>query len=390
MKNIQRNAYLDQITAQFEVHRIVALIGPRQCGKTTLAQSIKANELSFPALNYFDLERRVDVTRLQEPELALAPLKGLIIIDEIQRMPELFTILRHVHDFDLDKRFLILGSASKELLRQISESLAGRIGYIEITPFGAKEVSDLDLLWLRGGYPRSFLAKTEEIGYRWREDYMRTYIEQDLPVLGVSSAPEGIRRFWMMLTGYHGQIFNSSEISVSLGISHPTAKYYLDILTKTFMVRQLQPWFENILKRQVKRPKVYIRDSGLFHTLLQLYDKKDLLMSPKLGASWEGFALEQILSTLQVESHHCYFWAIHAQAELDLLIFYKGKRLGFEFKYQDAPAMTKSIAVALECLKLDQVFIIYPGEVEYLVNDKVKVLGLSFFIEQWMQGQISY
>jgi predicted AAA+ superfamily ATPase len=377
MVKVFRKTYLDQISAQFRVHRIVALIGPRQCGKTTLAEQLKSKETHFDPANYFDLERRRDIERLKEVELAIAPLEGLIIIDEVQRMPELFASLRYIHDHFPKKRFLLLGSASKELLHQTSESLAGRIGYIEVTPFLGSEVHEYDTLWLRGGYPRSFLADTDWISYQWREDYIRTYLEQDLPALGIASTSEGIYRFWMMLTGYHGQIFNSSEIGKNLGISHVTAKHYLDVLTKTFMIRQMQPWYENIQKRQVKNPKIYIRDSGLLHTLLHISQKSELILSPKLGASWEGFALEQVLSTIPVEAHACYFWSTHNKTELDCLIFYKGKRLGFEFKYKDAPTLTKSMYIVMQDLKLDHLFIVYPGQIEYLLDKKITVLNLE-------------
>lgn len=379
---ITRFSYLHTIKQRYNVVRIVALIGPRQCGKTTIARQF----VNPQSPNYFDLESSVDRERLSEPDVALTPLKGLIVIDEVQRIPELFPILRYIHDRDPDKQFLILGSASRQLLRQSSESLAGRISYIEVTPFQAKEVPLLKPLWLRGGFPPSYLAHTEEDSFQWRKDYIRTYLEQDIPSLGFQILPENLRRFWMMLAHYHGQLFNSSELGVSLGISHTTARSYLDILSRTFMVRVLQPWYENLSKRQVKMPKIYFRDSGLFHCLMQLENQDTLLRSPKLGASWEGFALDQVIMSLGVDAEDCYFWSTHNQAELDLLIFKSGKRLGFEFKYQDAPKLTPSLKIAMEDLKLDKITVIYPGQKDYPLDKNIHVRGLEGYVTRLDTG----
>jgi predicted AAA+ superfamily ATPase len=378
---MERKFFLEQISAQFLVNRIVALLGPRQCGKTTIAKQYISTRPEFQKANYFDLENPVDLKRLESPVTAIEPLEGIIVIDEVQRRPDLFATLRYIHDEQPNKKFLILGSASRDLIRQSSETLAGRISYIEVTPFLATEISDKrDQLWYKGGFPRSFLAPNEDISYEWRREYVKTYIEQDIPAFGVNISSENLRRFWMMLAHYHGQIFNGLEIANSLRISSPTAKSYLDLLAATFMVRILKPWFSNIKKRQVKLPKIYIRDSGMFHYLMDIKNKETLLTSPKLGASWEGFALEQIIQKLRVDQNDCYFWSTHNKAELDLLVTKGDKKIGFEFKYQDAPKLTTSMKIAMEDLKLNQLNVIYPGSVPYNLMDKVLVIGLEEFL----------
>jgi predicted AAA+ superfamily ATPase len=312
---------------------------------------------------------------------ALGPLEGLIIMDEIQRRPDLFPTLRYIHDEHPTKKFLILGSASKDLIRQSSESLAGRISYIEVTPFLALEMLlEQKLLWNRGSFPRSCLALNDQSSYNWRHDYVKTYVEQDIPAFGINISPETLRRFWFMIAHYHGQIFNGLEISKSLMISSPTARSYLDLLSATFMVRILKPWFANIKKRQIKTPKIYIRDSGMFHYLMDIRDSASLLTSPKIGASWEGFALEQIIQKLRADPNDCYFWGTHNQAELDLLIVKGDKKIGFEFKYQDAPKLTPSMKIAFEDLRLNQLTVIYPGSIAYSLTDNIRVIGLEEFL----------
>lgn len=379
---MERNSYLYKISLGFASHPIVALIGPRQCGKTTLARIYAVKESEMPIENYFDLEDIADLTRLQNPHQALSRLKGLIIIDEIQRVPELFPALRVLVDKEnSEQHFLILGSASRELIHQSSESLAGRIFYIELTPFTLTETNNMDRLWLRGGFPRSYLANDDQTSYVWRKSYIRTFLEQDIPSFGFSIEPLKLHRFWMMLAHYHGQICHPSELGRSLDMSHVKARQYLDILTYTLMIRQLNPWFENISKRQVKSPKIYFRDSGIFHTLLDIEKMGDLIRHPKLGASWEGMALEEVIRFHQVNPMECYFWSTHSQAELDLLLFLKGKRVGFEFKFSDAPKLTKSMQIAMHDLQLEQLFVIYPGKHQYLLADNIIVCSLEQYIE---------
>lgn len=377
-----RTAYLNKIAAAFEVTPIVVILGPRQCGKTTLARQYVSQRQKVFDENYFDLEDPDDLMRLENPKLMLSGLQGLITLDEIQRVPEIFPILRVLVDKNRKQQYLILGSASKELIQQSSESLAGRISYVELTPFSLGEVDNEKQLWLRGGFPLSYLAKKEEISYSWRKEYIRTYLEQDIQMMGIQVSADKLRRFWMMLLHYHANIFNASEIGRSLNISHVTAKNYVDILSHTFMIRELKPWFENISKRQIKSPKIYFRDSGIMHTLMGIKTDKELLVNPKLGASWEGFALEEIARYMQADPSDCYFWATQGNAELDLLIVREGKRYGFEFKFSDLPKMTKSMHSALEDLNLDELTVIYPGDKSYRPHEKVLVCGLKEYINR--------
>lgn len=378
---MKRPVYLERIRQAFKAHPIVALLGPRQCGKTTLARMYADQDHSLPPENYFDLEDLNDIERLKSPQTALEGLKGLIVIDEVQRRPELFQTLRVLVDRpNQNQRFLILGSASRELLVQSSETLTGRIQTIELTPFCYSEVQSLEQLWKRGGFPRSFLAEDDSSSRIWRQSYLKTFIEQDIPSFGIKVAPEQLRRFWMMLTHYHGSIYNASEIGRSINLSYKTIRHYTNILTNTLMVRQLQPWHENISKRQVKSPKIYFRDSGLFHTLLNIKSESSLLTHPKLGASWEGFAVEEIIRHLNVDQWDCFFWATQASAELDLLVFKNEERLGFEFKYTDSPKTTKSMRIALEDLKLDRLTIVYPGKKSFQIDEKIYASGLENYL----------
>ncbi len=375
-----RQFFLNKIERAFQVTNVVAILGPRQCGKTTAAKQYIENHAPFPKQNYFDLENYRDLERLSDPLLSLSSLLGLIVIDEIQKAPDLFETLRVLVDNkELNQRYLILGSASRDLIAQSSETLAGRITYLELTPFMFDEIHEMEKLWIRGGYPLSILGSSDEISVNWRKGYIKTFLERDIPALGINIPAEQLRRFWMMLAHYHGNLFNASELGRSLGLSHTTMKEYVDILTGTFMVRQLQPWYENIGKRQVKTPKIYIRDSGIFHTLIGMNNHSDLLVNPKLGASWEGFALEQIIFHLDAEQEECYFWATHQQAELDLLIIKNGKRLGFEIKYSAAPKLTKSMQIAREDLNLDSITVVYPGDIEYPIAKDVFVRPLKSF-----------
>jgi predicted AAA+ superfamily ATPase len=375
---MERTRFSQLIDQYFLTHPVVALLGPRQCGKTTLARKYAAN---IPPGQYFDLEDAVDIQRLDSPKLALGGREGLIVIDEIQRRPALFPALRVLIDKpEKNQRYLILSSASRELIQQSSETLAGRIAYIELTPFSYTETREWETLWLRGGFPKSYLANSALESAQWREFYITTFLEQDIPNLGIQIPPVTLRRFWIMLSHYHGNIFNASELARSFGISDTTVRRYLDILTGTFMIRQLLPWRENIKKRQVKSPKIYFRDSGLLHAFLDIENKDDLMKHPKLGASWEGFALEETIRMLSAKPHECFFWASHSGAELDLLIVQKGKKLGFEFKYTDAPKLTKSMQISLEDLKLDKLTVIYPGKVDYTLTEKVEVKSFEHLI----------
>lgn len=374
---MDRTHTLTRLIQKFKVHRIVALLGPRQCGKTTLAKSYCQTEDGFVRRNYFDLENPNDLARLNDPYNTLNDLNGLIVIDEVQRAPELFPILRVLHDDDPAKRFLVLGSASKHLLHQSSESLTGRIHYEEITPFCYTEVREWKNLLFRGGFPRSYLAETDEESLQWREDYVRTLLEQDVPNLGFRIPATHLRRFWMMLANCHGQIFNAHEIGQSLDLSAPAMRRYLDLLNDMLMVRILQPWHANIGKRQVKSPKSYIRDSGIFHYLTHLNDRDALALSPKRGASFEGFVLEEIIRTTHAKPEDCFFWRTHAGAELDLLLLIGDKKIGFEIKMTDKPAMTKSMQAALNDCELDHLYLVHPGDVSWPLGDKMTALCLS-------------
>jgi len=374
---IKRYKFLQLIENHFKIHKVCALLGPRQCGKTTLSQEF-ASLKEIPRINIFDLEDYSDLERLADPLLALSDLEGFVIIDEIQYKPNLFSTIRVLAD-KKNIKFLVLGSASKDLIKQSSETLAGRIGYIELTPLVLSESQSLDIdnLWVRGGFPLSYLADNDELSFLWRQNYVKTFLERDVPRLGFSIPTMQLRRFWMILCHYHGGIFNASELGKSLGVSHHTAKNYLDILEGTFMVRVLQPWHENLKKRQVKTPKIYFRDSGIYHVLLGLNSYESMAISPKIGSSWEGFALEQVINHYNAESEECYFWSTHGVAEIDLVIIKDGKRVGFEFKYSSTPKITKSIEIALNDLKLDQVKIIFPGDKTYKLSEKIEAIGLK-------------
>jgi uncharacterized protein len=348
--------------------RVVALVGPRQAGKTTIARTIV--ESGSP--NYFDLESPLDAARLVEPMTALAPLRGTVVIDEVQRRPDLFPVLRVLVDRSpLPARFLVLGSASPGLLRQSSESLAGRLEVIETAGFVLGEVGTdaLERHWRRGGLPRSYLARSDAESWTWRDQFVRTFLERDLPQLGVGIAAPTLLRFWTMIAHYHGQVWSHAEPARTLGVSEPTIRRYLDALTGVFMVRQLQPWHENLGKRQIKSPKVYVRDSGLVHQLLGIRTAADLQRHPKMGASWEGYLVEQVLATLAPDE--AYFWGTHGGAELDLLLFKSGRRYGIEVKRTDAPRRTPSMASALADLGLEALAVIYPGDRRFEIDRRI-------------------
>jgi predicted AAA+ superfamily ATPase len=368
---IARPNALERIARSFQIHSIVALLGPRQCGKTTIARMIEAQE----PCTYFDLENPVDIRRLSVSMRALETLSGLVVIDEVQRRPDLFEVLRVLVDRPQNPaKFLLLGSASLQLIKGTSESLAGRIGFVDLGGFDLSEIgnSRRDRLWIRGGFPRSFLAIDNGASSEWREDFTRTFLERDIPQLGITIPAETLRRFWTMVAHYHGQVWNAAEFARSLGTSQITARRYLDILAGAYMVRALPPWFENLKKRQVKAPKIYIRDSGILHSLLQTDSLANLQGHPKIGASWEGFALEHVVGCFRTRD--AYFWATHAGAELDLLVMIEGKRYGFEFKYADAPGRSRSMHIALQDLDLDHLWVVYPGRQEYELHDHITVI----------------
>jgi predicted AAA+ superfamily ATPase len=369
--DLMQRLYFAQVQEALRRSRIVVLTGPRQCGKTTLAREF----VSEDSLNYFDLEDPRSAARLAEPMSVLELLNGLVVIDEIQRMPQLFPILRVLADRKNARcRFLILGSVSPELMRNVSESLAGRTEAIELTPFTAAEVptNSWQQLWLRGGFPRSFLAKTDHDSFVWRSNYVETFLRRDLQLMGFNLSVEAIRRFWFMLSHWHGNIWNAAEPARSLGVNETTVRRYLDILTGLFLVRQLKPWHENLTKRQVKAPKIYFRDSGLLHYMLGIHNMRELSLHVKFGASWEGFILEQLI--WQHRQSQVFYWATHAGAELDLLVMHRNRRIGYEIKRADAPTLTPSMKVAFKDLRLDALFVVYPGRQAYPLAPGIQTL----------------
>ncbi len=366
-------AAIERLLRQFPV---VGVIGARQVGKTTLARQI-ADRWRGPAA-HFDLEDARDLARLAEPALALGSLQGLVVLDEIHRRPELFPLLRVLADRPRVKtRFLVLGSATPELLRQSSETLAGRIGYYELPGLSLQEVGAeaLDRLWLRGGFPRAYLARSAAESTAWRTNFIRTFLERDLPGFGVRTSPTTMGRFWSMLAHYHGQVLNGSELGRALGVADTTVRHYLDVLCDTFVVRQLTPWHANIGKRQIKAPKVYVADSGLLHTLLGLSSRNDVDRHPKLGASWEGFILESLIGHLGIDRRELFFWGTHAGAELDLLRVHRGRRRGFEIKRTSTPKVTPSMRTAVEDLKLDRLDVIHAGDHTFPLGPKIRAVA---------------
>jgi predicted AAA+ superfamily ATPase len=381
MNLIDRKTDRATLAKLMSVFAVTAILGPRQCGKTTLARTLVAD-------SYFDLENPQDLARLEQPQLALEDLTGLIVIDEIQRLPDLFPLLRYLVDQGENRKFVILGSASRDLIRQSSESLAGRIAYFQLGGFRLSDIDpgDVKALWQRGGLPRSFLAASDNESLLWRNQYVTTFLERDIPQLGITIPARTLRRFWTMLSHYHGQILNYAELGRSFGVSDMTVRKYCDILEGTFMVRILQPWSVNIGKRLVKRPKLYLRDSGLFHALLSIETPEQLHASPRLGASWEGFALDCVSRTLDKEDGGLYFWHTHAGAELDLFWQAEGRNWGVEFKYEDAPRLTRSMKTAVEDLELERLWVVYPGKAAYRLTEKVQVLPLADIRETWNYG----
>ena len=375
---IPRTAHLHTLTGLLQRHPVVAILGARQVGKTTLARQLMSGWRGSSTL--FDLENPDDRARLQEPMLTLQPLWGLVVLDEIQRTPEIFPVLRVLADRPgRPATFLVSGSASPELLRQTSESLAGRIVFHALGGFTLDEVGseNAERLWLRGGFPRSYLADSESHSREWRDGFIRTFLERDLPQLGFSIPSDTLRRFWTMVAHYHGQVWNGSEIARSLAIGEASVRRYVDLLSSALVVDPLQPWFENLSKRQVKAPRVFVSDSGLLHALLGIETAEDLTGHPKLGASWEGFGIRQLAAQLGLRPEECFFWATHAGAELDLLVVRGRKRWGFEIKRTSRPAMTKSISIAMHDLRLRNLTVIHAGSADFPLGEGVRAIPLQ-------------
>lgn len=375
---IRRHRHLQAVRSLLTRNPVVAILGARQVGKTTLAKETRLSGRGPAA--WFDLEDPAHLARLADPMLALRGLRGLVVIDEVQRLPGLFPVLRVLADRPgRPAKFLLLGSASPDLRRQGSESLAGRIANYVLPPLDLDEVghASLERLWIRGGFPRAFLARSEAASVEWRREFISAFLERDLPQLGFGLPAHTMRRFWTMLAHYHGQVWNASEFARSFGVADTTVRNYLDALSATYIARQLQPWHENLAKRQVKSPKVYLTDSGLLHSLLGIGSRKELESHPRLGASWEGFALEEVIRILGARPEECYFWATHAGAELDLLIVKGGKRLGFEFKRSEAPSLTPSMRIAFKDLKLDRLDVVHAGRETFPLAEKMRAIPLD-------------
>ncbi len=370
---VARRHHLRRLTLLLRESPVVALLGARQIGKSTLARQLVAARRG-PA-TWFDLENPADIARLADPGLELRPLRGLVVLDEVQRLPDLFPLLRVLADRPrTPARFLVLGSASPELLRQTSETLAGRVAFHQLDGFGLREVADLDRLWLRGAFPRSYLARSTAASRRWRDDFIRTFLERDLPALGNTVPSTTLRRFWTMLAHWHGQLWNGAEFGRAFGVAHTTVRRYLDLLTSVFVVQQLQPWHENVAKRQVRSPKVYIGDSGLLHALLGLGTREAVVSHPKVGASWEGFVVRQITHLLEAPADRCFHWSTHSGAEIDLLVLAGDRRYGFEVKRTEAPRLTASMRSALEALGLHRLDVVHAGERLYRLAPRVRAL----------------
>lgn len=368
---ITRDRQLNQLKQLIDFSPIVAILGPRQSGKTTLAKQVSAD-------HYFDLENPRDLARLEHAQTALEGLKGLVVIDEVQLRPDLFPLLRYLVDQESETRYLILGSASRDLIRQGNETLAGRIAFIHLSGFALDEVelNEWKQLWWRGGFPRAYLAPSDALANQWLEDYMSTFLERDIPQFGIQVPAATLRRFWIMLSHYHGNILNFSEMGRSLQVADTTIRHYVDILESTLMIRVLRPWFNNTSKRLVKRPKIYLNDSGLFHRLQSIDAMTFLESHPKLGASWEGFALNQLIQLSGLAEDRFFFWATQAGAEVDLFWQHNGKNYAAEFKYGDAPRRTKSMLAAQKELELDHLWVIYPGTESYPLDERITVLSI--------------
>ena len=380
MKRVARHDHLRRLASAVRRAPVVALLGPRQIGKSTLARHFAATRRG---VTWFDLEQPRDLARLDDPWTELERLRGLVVLDEIHRLPEVFPLLRVLADRPgTPARFLVLGSASPELLRQTSETLAGRVAFHDLEGFGLRDVHDMERLWLRGGFPRSYVARSSRDSRRWRDDFIRTFLERDLFEFGNTVPSTTMRRFWTMLAHWHGQLWNASEFARAFGVGHTTVGRYLDLLTSLFVVRQVRPWFENIRKRQVRSPKVYIADSGVLHALLDLNDREALVSHPKVGASWEGFVIQQIVHATGKRMEDYYHWSTYAGAELDLFVNFGGRCYGFEIKRTSAPRLTPSMRSALETLQLHRLYVIYPGDQQFRMAEDVIALPVSKLLDE--------
>ena len=372
---IAREHHLRRVRLLLREYPVVAILGARQVGKSTLARQLAARR---GPTHWFDLENPVDLARLADPGLELRALRGLVVLDEIHRLPDVFPLLRVLADRPrTPARFLVLSSASPALLKQTSETLAGRVAFHELDGFGLREISDWERLWLRGGFPLSYLARSEAASRRWRDGFIQTFLARDVPELGSLVPSTTLRRFWTMLAHWHGQIWNGAEFGRAFGVSHTTVRRYLDLLTSVFVARQLQPWHENISKRQVKSPKVYIGDSGILHALLGLANREDVVAHPKVGASWEGFVVSQIIHLLGAAPEQCFHWSTHSGAELDLLVLAGNRRYGFEVKRTEAPRLTASMRSAFETLRLDRLDVVHAGAERFALAKGIRALPAS-------------
>ena len=370
---VRRRGHLRRVALLLRERPVVALLGARQVGKSTLARQVAAAHRR-PA-TWFDLENPSDLARLTDPGIELRPLRGLVVLDEIQRLPDVFPLLRVLADRPrTPARFLVLGSASPDLLRQTSETLAGRVAFHELDGFGLREVDDVERLWLRGSFPRAYLARSESASRRWREGFIRTFLERDLPGLGGAVPSTTLRRFWTMLAHWHGQLWNGAEFGRAFGVAHTTVRRYLDLLTSVFVVRQLPPWHENVGKRQVRSPKVYVGDSGLLHTLLGLHTREALVSHPKVGASWEGFVIRQIIHLLAARPEQCFHWSTYSGAELDLLVVAGARRYGFEIKRTETPRLTSSMRSVVDTLNLERLDVVHAGAHRYSMAPRVRAV----------------
>ena len=370
---ISRTHHLRRLRLLLREFPVVALLGARQVGKSTLARQLAASRRG--SVTWFDLENPADLARLADPGLELRPLRGLVVLDEIQRLPDVFPLLRVLADRPrTPARFLVLGSASPELLQQTSETLAGRVAFHELDGFGLNEVGDLERLWLRGGFPLSYLARSAPASRRWRDGFIRTFLARDVPELGSLVPSAALRRFWTMLAHWHGQLWNGAEFGRAFGVSHTTIRRYLDLLTSVFMVRQLQPWHENIAKRQVRSPKIYLGDTGILHALLGLTTREEVVSHPKVGASWEWFVIQQTIHLLAAHPDQCFHWSTHSGAELDLLIVAGNRRYGFEVKRNEAPRLMPSMRSAFATLKLERLDVIHAGTERYQLAPGIRAL----------------
>ena len=375
-KSVAREDHIRQVRVLLDEFPVVAVLGARQVGKTTLARQIV--DAHHEGAAWFDLEDPADLARLEDPGLALRELRGLVVLDEVHRLPDVFPLLRVLADRPgTPARFLVLGSASPQLLRQTSETLAGRLAFHQLSGFGLNEVADHERLWLRGGFPRSFLAASDDASGRWRTNFIDTFLSRNVPDFGTAIPTTTLRRFWTMVAHWHGQVWNGAEFGRAFGVSHTAVRRYLDLLSSLFVVRQLPPWFENISKRQVRSPKVYIADPGILHALLGLRSREDVLSHPKVGASWEGFVIGQIMHLMRASQDQCYHWSTHSGAALDLLVTDGSRRYGFEVKRAEAPRLTPSMKSAMETLKLDSLDIVHAGAKRYSLAPGIRALPAS-------------